>query len=65
MTTTKNYAQLQQELDKILVELQSNDLGIDDAVIQYEKGMELVAQLESHLKQAENTILKVKQKFDT
>lgn len=58
-----SYEDLKQELDTILAELQRDDLGVDDALKHYQRGLELVEQLEQHLKKAENTINELKLKF--
>lgn len=59
-----NYRQLTEELETILNDMQSGELDIDEAIKQYERGMMLVVQLQSYLKQAENKVIKVKQSFD-
>ena len=59
------YAELKLELDTVLDMLQSDDISVDDALKYYERGMELVKELESTLKEAENKITKLKAKFDT
>jgi exodeoxyribonuclease VII small subunit len=51
-----DYRALQNELDEVLTSLQSGDLTIDEALKAYERGQEIVAQLEKYLKQAENKI---------
>lgn len=55
-----DYRALSAELDDIVAELQQADLDIDAAVKQYQRGMEIVKQLETYLKTAENTVKKVK-----
>ncbi len=47
------------QLEAILAKLESGDLDVDQAIKQYQKGMELVKQLEKQLKTAENKITKV------
>ncbi len=59
-----SYAELKNELDKVLDSLQRDDIDVDDALKSYERGMELVGLLEARLKTAENKIIKLKQKFD-
>ena len=58
------YLELNTELDGILSRLQSGNLDIDEAVQCYERGTELVKQLEAYLKQAENKITKLKASFE-
>ncbi|CAN5385299.1 hypothetical protein BH10PAT3_BH10PAT3_5090 [soil metagenome] len=65
MTTNKpTYAELKLELDELLDTLQQEDISVDDALKNYERGMELVSLLELTLKEAENKITKLKQKFE-
>lgn len=66
MATKKplNYKQLNDELDNILAELQNGELDIDQAVKNYERGMEIVGQLQQYLKTAQNKIAKIQAKFD-
>ena len=55
-----DYRTTSNELEKILAELESGDLDVDQAIKQYQKGMDLVKELEKQLKLAENKITKVK-----
>ena len=48
------------ELEAILLELQQDDLDVDIAMQQYERGLELVKLLEQYLKTAENKVTKLK-----
>ena len=54
-----DYRALSAELDELLARLQSGELSIDEAVPAYERGLELVKQLESYLKDAEQTVTKL------
>ena len=56
----ENYQELSNRLEVILGKLQSPDVGVDEAVILYKEGLTLIAALEKHLQQAENTIEKLK-----
>ena len=62
-TSKASYQAMANELNDILLELQAEDLDIDTAVKQYERGLELVKELEAYLKSAENTVSKLKAKF--
>ena len=62
--TKPTYAGLKQELDQVLDSLQQDGISVDDALKAYERGMELVKELEATLKDAENKITKLKQKFE-
>jgi exodeoxyribonuclease VII small subunit len=62
--STINYEALRAELDEILDSLQRDDLAVDKALEQYQRGLELTRQLEAYLKTAENQAHKLKAKFD-
>ena len=65
MTDKKtDYRALQQELDVLLAKMQHDEVDIETAVQSYERGMVIVKELETHLKQAENTVTKLKAKFE-
>lgn len=55
-----DYQKLSAELDDVLDSLQSADLDIDDAVAKYERGMQIVKELEAYLQTAENKVKKIK-----
>ncbi len=55
----KSYKELQAELAEVLETLQSDDLDIDDAFKNYEKGEKLLKEIESLLKTAENKLIKI------
>jgi exodeoxyribonuclease VII small subunit len=55
----KSYQILNNELDEVLAKLQSGELDIDEATKAYEHGMEIVKELETYLKSAENTVRKL------
>jgi exodeoxyribonuclease VII small subunit len=57
------YQELKTELDDILLELQRDDIDVDQTLAKYQRGLELVKQLESQLKDAENTITELQAKF--
>jgi exodeoxyribonuclease VII small subunit len=58
-----NYQELKDELDEIMILLQQEDLDVDKALEHYQRGLQLVQQLESYLKDAENKITEIKAKF--
>ncbi len=64
MPQNKSYQDLKKELDDILRVLQSDAVDVDEAMQAYERGMEVVASLEEYLKDAENKITKLKERFD-
>ncbi len=57
-----NYKDLKDELDNILVSLQSDSIDVDESLIKYERGREIINQLTDYLKNAENTITKINAK---
>jgi exodeoxyribonuclease VII small subunit len=59
-TKTKDYQELNLELDEVLAKLQQPNVQVDDAVKLYEQGLALIEQLEKQLATAENTIEKLK-----
>lgn len=61
---TVTYEELNLELEAVLADLQREDLDVDEALARYERGLELVKQLENYLKTAENKVQKLKAKFD-
>ncbi len=63
--TEVTYQSLNAELEAILADLQQDDTDVDSALKQYERGLELVQQLEKYLKNAENTIIELKAKFSS
>ena len=59
-----NYQALKVELESVMTKLQAEDLDVDEALSLYERGLELVGQLESYLKTAENTVKELKARFN-
>jgi len=55
-----DYRSTSNQLEKILAEMESGDLDVDQAIKYYQAGMDLVKELEKQLKLAENKITKVK-----
>ena len=62
MTQSKkaDYQTLNAELEGVLAALQQPDVQVDEAVKLYEQGLKLVAELEKHLRLAENKLTKLK-----
>ncbi len=59
-----NYQALKAELEEVLAKLQTEDLDVDQALILYQRGLELVQQLDAYLKTAENTVKELKARFN-
>ena len=53
---TINYADLSQELDQIIVKLESSATSIDEAIALYKKGDKLVVELRKYLETKQNEI---------
>jgi exodeoxyribonuclease VII small subunit len=64
-TKSVSYQKLSAELDTVLGKLQGSELDVDEAVKAYERGVEIVGQLEAYLKAAENKVTKIKASFDS
>lgn len=60
---TPAYEELKAELDTIALELQNGDLDVDQTLAKYQRGLELIKQLQTQLKDAENTITKLQATF--
>ena len=54
---TTNYQALKAELDTVLDHLQQPDTDVDATLKGYQRGLELISQLEAYLKIAENQIV--------
>lgn len=61
MTAKKslNYQKARLELDQIIGKLQDGEADIDEAVKLYQRGSEIIKELQAYLKHAENTVKKV------
>lgn len=53
------YSELSQKLDKLMVELQSGELDIDEAIDKHAEGEKLTKQMSEYLKTAKNKITKI------
>lgn len=60
-----SYQDMQAELDNIMQELQRDDIDVDKALEHYQRGLELVKDLEAYLKTAENKITELKSAFNS
>lgn len=63
MAKEKSYQQLRGELDEVVASFQSGELDIEAATKQYERGTQVVKELQEYLKTAEIKIEKIKAKF--
>ncbi len=53
-----------EELEKITVELESGDIGLEESMQKFEKGLIVAEKLKKYLNETENTITTMKKKFD-
>ena len=60
----QTYQQLSDQLAALVDWFESDQVNLDQAVSKYEEAMELLKQMENHLKSAENKIKKISLKFD-
>lgn len=58
-----DYHELQTELDEIMAKLQREDIDVDEALKAYERGLNIVKELEQYLAGAENRVREIKAKF--
>lgn len=68
MAKAKNevtYQMLNAELESVVAELQREDIDVDVALKLYERGLELVGELEKYLKSAENKVQELQAKFSS
>lgn len=63
-SSEKTYRELSSELNQLMEWFESGDVNLDEAIVNYQKAMELIGQLENYLKNAENEIKKITTKFD-
>jgi exodeoxyribonuclease VII small subunit len=59
----KSYQELETELQQILDWFESDSFDVDEAVKKYQRGLELIQELETYLGTAENTVRELKTKF--
>lgn len=59
----KTIKQLQDELDKLILWFESEEVDLEKISEKYDKALGLVAQIEKQLQEAENKITKLDKKF--
>ena len=62
MSQPISFKELNNELETILEKLQSSELDVDQILVEYQKGIEIVEQLEKYLETARNKITKINKK---
>ncbi len=60
----KTFAEKFAELEKIVEWFDGDVSDIDESLKKYERGAELSAELKDYLKETENKVTKIKEKFD-
>jgi len=55
----KTFEENMTELQAIVEKLENGDVNLDDAIIEFQKAMELIKNCDSKLKEAEETINKI------
>ncbi len=60
-----NFAKSFSELEKIIQELESGQVDLDDGLKKYERGLELATACQKKLKEVENKVQLIKAKFDS
>jgi exodeoxyribonuclease VII small subunit len=60
MGSTPTYKELSDELAQVVHDLEQGDLDVDEAVKCYERGLQIIKELEAHLKNAENKVAELK-----
>lgn len=63
--TDASYEALKSELDSVMAELQREDLDVDQALKAYQRGLELLQQLEAYLRTVENQVEELKASLKT
>jgi exodeoxyribonuclease VII small subunit len=61
----KTYQQMTDELNTLVEWFEGDLANLDEAVAKYEYALELLQQMESYLKTAENKVKKISAKFDS
>lgn len=56
----QDYKSMRAELEALLEAMQSEDLDVDEALAKYERGKQLITQLQEYLQTAENKIVQRK-----
>jgi exodeoxyribonuclease VII small subunit len=58
------YKDKKDELEKILLELQSPDLDLEEAIEKYKTGISLINEIEEYLNKTKNTITELKNNLE-
>lgn len=61
MSDKKTFEENLQELETIVLRLETGDVALEDAIAEFQKGMLISKELQRTLKEAEETLVKVMQ----
>lgn len=61
MSTKKTFEENLQDLEAIVTKLETGDVALEDAIVEFQKGMALSKNLQKTLEDAEKTLVKVMQ----
>lgn len=61
MSTKKTFEENLQDLEAIVTKLETGDVALEDAIVEFQKGMALSKDLQKTLEDAEKTLVKVMQ----
>ncbi len=61
---TKDYTNLNNELEDILKQLQDESTPLDESIDLYEKGIEVIKKIKQYLKKAENKLNIISANFE-
>ncbi|MDL5044122.1 exodeoxyribonuclease VII small subunit [Streptococcus raffinosi] len=61
MSTKKTFEENLQDLEAIVTKLETGDVALEDAILEFQKGMALSKDLQKTLEDAEKTLVKVMQ----
>lgn len=61
----KNFEESLKELEAIVTRLENGDVALEEAIAEFQKGMQLSKELQKTLEQAEKTLVKVMQSDGT
>lgn len=59
-----NFRETLEELESITRQLESDEIGLDEAIAHFERGSKLAVQLQDELKKAQLKVEKIKARFD-
>ncbi len=60
---SQNFNESFQELEKIVEDLESNKVDLEESLAKFERGLELAEQCKKRLSEVENKVVSIKKKF--